>query len=60
MTKDTPRLNAFPIFMRVDGGAVVVVGNGDEALAKARLLSQSSAKSPQRLRNPNSCGVRAT
>lgn len=43
MTKDTPRLNAFPIFMRVDGEAVVVVGNGDEALAKARLLSQSSA-----------------
>ncbi len=44
MTKDTPRLNAFPIFMRVEGEAVVIVGGGDEALAKARLLSQSSAK----------------
>ena len=44
MTKDTPRLKAFPIFMRVEGEAVVIVGGGDEALAKARLLSQSSAK----------------
>ena len=44
MTKETPRLNAFPIFMRVAGEAVVIVGNGDEALAKARLLSQSSAR----------------
>ena len=44
MTKDTPRLNAFPVFMRVEGEAVVIVGDGDEALAKARLLSQSSAR----------------
>jgi uroporphyrin-III C-methyltransferase/precorrin-2 dehydrogenase/sirohydrochlorin ferrochelatase len=44
MIEDTPRLNAFPIFLRVAGAAVVVVGNGEEALAKARLLSQSSAK----------------
>jgi len=44
MNKDTPRLNAFPIFMRVDGEVVVVVGSGDEALAKARLLSQSTAR----------------
>ncbi|HEY6632535.1 MAG TPA: NAD(P)-dependent oxidoreductase, partial [Rhizobiaceae bacterium] len=44
MTKDTPRLNAFPIFMRVDGEVVVVVGSGDEALAKVRLLSQSAAR----------------
>ena len=36
MTKESPRLNAFPIFMRVVGEAVVIVGNGDEALAKAR------------------------
>jgi uroporphyrin-III C-methyltransferase/precorrin-2 dehydrogenase/sirohydrochlorin ferrochelatase len=43
MTKDTYRLNAFPIFMRVEGEAVVIVGNGEEALAKARLLGQSSA-----------------
>lgn len=43
MKKETPRLNAFPIFMRVAGEAVVIVGDGEEALAKARLLSQSSA-----------------
>ena len=44
MTKDTARLNAFPVFMRVEGEAVVIVGDGDEALAKARLLGQSSAR----------------
>ena len=44
MTQDIPRLKAFPIFMRVDGEAVVIVGGGDEALAKARLLGQSSAR----------------
>jgi uroporphyrin-III C-methyltransferase/precorrin-2 dehydrogenase/sirohydrochlorin ferrochelatase len=44
MIEDAPRLNAFPVFMRVKGQAVVVVGDGDEALAKARLLAQSSAK----------------
>ena len=44
MTEDAPKLNAFPIFMRVEGEAVVIVGNGDGALAKARLLSQSSAR----------------
>ncbi len=44
MTKDTARLNAFPVFMRVEGEAVVIVGDGGEALTKARLLGQSSAK----------------
>ena len=44
MTNDTARLNAFPVFMRVEGEAVVIVGDGDEALAKARLLAQSSAR----------------
>jgi len=44
MTEDAPKLNAFPIFMRVEGEAVVVVGGGEEALAKARLLGQSSAR----------------
>ena len=39
-----PKLNAFPVFMRVEGQAVVIVGGGEEALAKARLLSQSSAE----------------
>ena len=37
------KLNAFPVFMRVEGAVVVIVGGGDEALAKARLLGQSSA-----------------
>ena len=44
MTKDIARLNAFPVFMRVEGQAVLVVGGGEEALAKARLLGQSSAR----------------
>ena len=43
MTSETTKLNAFPVFMRVENALVVVVGKGDEALAKARLLSQSSA-----------------
>jgi uroporphyrin-III C-methyltransferase/precorrin-2 dehydrogenase/sirohydrochlorin ferrochelatase len=38
-----PKLNAFPIFMNVEGKVVAVVGSGDEAFAKARLLAQSSA-----------------
>src|SRR5690606_6337873 len=37
------RLNAFPVFMRVEGREIVIVGGGDEALAKARLMAQSSA-----------------
>lgn len=44
MPETATKLNAFPVFMRVDDRAVVVVGNGDEALAKARLISQTSAK----------------
>ncbi|CAM5384512.1 Siroheme synthase [Mycolicibacterium aubagnense] len=43
MPHTTPKLNAFPVFMRVEGEAVVIVGGGEEALAKARLMSQSSA-----------------
>ncbi|TGT21669.1 uroporphyrinogen-III C-methyltransferase, partial [Mesorhizobium sp. M4B.F.Ca.ET.172.01.1.1] len=43
MPQANAKLNAFPVFMRVDGEAVAIVGNGEEALAKARLLSQSSA-----------------
>src|SRR5690606_7322015 len=38
------RLNAFPVFLRVEGRIAVIVGGGDEALAKARLMAQSSAK----------------
>ncbi|MBL8583538.1 MAG: uroporphyrinogen-III C-methyltransferase [Rhizobiaceae bacterium] len=37
------KLNAFPVFMRVDERMVVIVGGAAEALAKARLLSQSRA-----------------
>ncbi|WP_274626632.1 siroheme synthase CysG [Arvimicrobium flavum] len=44
MTSTESRLNAFPVFMKVEGCVVVIVGGGDEALAKARLLSQSSAE----------------
>ncbi|RAZ78831.1 siroheme synthase CysG [Mesorhizobium atlanticum] len=43
MSPANAKLNAFPVFMRVDGQAVAIVGNGEEALAKARLVSQSSA-----------------
>ncbi|MDH6230731.1 uroporphyrin-III C-methyltransferase/precorrin-2 dehydrogenase/sirohydrochlorin ferrochelatase [Mesorhizobium soli] len=44
MTQSPAKLNAFPVFMRVEGEAVVIVGGGDEAFAKARLLAQSSAR----------------
>jgi uroporphyrin-III C-methyltransferase/precorrin-2 dehydrogenase/sirohydrochlorin ferrochelatase len=44
MTPAAAKLNAFPIFLKVEGEAVVIVGGGDEALAKARLLTQSSAE----------------
>jgi uroporphyrin-III C-methyltransferase/precorrin-2 dehydrogenase/sirohydrochlorin ferrochelatase len=43
MPHATPKLNAFPVFMRVEGEAVIIVGGGEEALAKARLIGQSSA-----------------
>lgn len=43
MSKTAPKLNAFPVFLKVEGKVVVIVGGGDEALAKARLLGQSSA-----------------
>ncbi|TPL46925.1 uroporphyrinogen-III C-methyltransferase [Mesorhizobium sp. B2-4-4] len=43
MPQPAPKLNAFPVFVRVEGEAVTIVGGGDEALAKARLLGQSSA-----------------
>jgi len=44
MQKRATKLHSFPVFMRVEDRHVVIVGGGDEALAKARLLSQSSAR----------------
>lgn len=38
------KLNAFPLFVKVEGRIVVIIGHGDEALAKARLIAQSSAQ----------------
>ncbi len=43
MAAATARMNAFPVFMKVEKRSVVIVGSGDEALAKARLIGQSSA-----------------
>ncbi|RTM10235.1 MAG: uroporphyrinogen-III C-methyltransferase [Hyphomicrobiales bacterium] len=43
MPQANAKLNAFPVFMRIDGEAIAIVGGGEEALAKARLLSQSTA-----------------
>ncbi|RUU64727.1 uroporphyrinogen-III C-methyltransferase, partial [Mesorhizobium sp. M7A.T.Ca.TU.009.01.1.2] len=43
MSHTAPKLSAFPVFMRVEGEAVAIVGGGEEALAKARLIGQSSA-----------------
>jgi uroporphyrin-III C-methyltransferase/precorrin-2 dehydrogenase/sirohydrochlorin ferrochelatase len=43
MPTNDQKLNAFPIFVRVAERTVVIVGGGGEALAKARLVAQSSA-----------------
>ena len=43
MVTTNAKLNAFPVFMRVKNRSVVIVGSGEEALAKARLIGQSSA-----------------
>lgn len=44
MTSSSQKLNAFPVFLRVAERIVVIVGGGDAAFAKARLVAQSSAK----------------
>ena len=44
MAAGPAKLNAFPVFMRVKARRVVIVGGGEEALAKARLMAQSSAE----------------
>jgi uroporphyrin-III C-methyltransferase/precorrin-2 dehydrogenase/sirohydrochlorin ferrochelatase len=43
MSQAKPKLNAFPIFLRVEDKVVTIVGGGEEALAKARLIGQSNA-----------------
>ena len=42
MSETTHKLSSFPAFFKVAGRFVVVVGNGEEALAKCRLLSETS------------------
>lgn len=45
MSPSQPRLLAdFPAFFRVSGEVVVIVGGGEEALNKARLVAQTSAR----------------
>ncbi len=44
MDSNATKLSAFPVFMRVENRQVVIVGGGAEALAKARLVAQTSAK----------------
>lgn len=43
-SREPAKLNAFPVFMRVEDRLVVIVGSGEEALAKARLIGQCSAR----------------
>jgi uroporphyrin-III C-methyltransferase/precorrin-2 dehydrogenase/sirohydrochlorin ferrochelatase len=43
MSYAKPKLTAFPVFFRVEDKCVAIVGGGEEALAKARLIGQSSA-----------------
>src|SRR5690606_17616353 len=43
MQQNAHKLNAFPVFLKLEGAVVVIAGGGEEALAKARLLGQSSA-----------------
>ncbi|MGH6760718.1 MAG: siroheme synthase CysG [Phyllobacterium sp.] len=43
MTHQDSALSVFPAFFRVAGERIVIVGNGEEALNKARLVQQTSA-----------------
>lgn len=44
MSNQAPKLNSFPVFFRLNGRRAVIFGGGGEALAKARLVSQSGAE----------------
>jgi uroporphyrin-III C-methyltransferase / precorrin-2 dehydrogenase / sirohydrochlorin ferrochelatase len=44
MANATNRLNVFPVFFKVADKVAVVVGNGAEAMAKARLLGESNVR----------------
>lgn len=48
------QLSVFPAFFKVEGRPVVIVGDGDEALAKARLVSETSADITIIAANPRS------
>ena len=43
MSNANEKLTTFPAFLRVAGRRALVVGNGEEALAKCRLLGETSA-----------------
>ncbi len=49
-----PQLSVFPAFFKVEGRAVIIVGGGDEALAKARLVSETRARIAIIAENPES------
>lgn len=44
MTGTNATLSAFPIFIKTDGKRIAIIGGGEEAFAKARLLAQSSVR----------------
>jgi uroporphyrin-III C-methyltransferase / precorrin-2 dehydrogenase / sirohydrochlorin ferrochelatase len=44
MAEHDQKLASFPAFFKVAGRVVVIVGNGEEALAKCRLLGQTQAQ----------------
>jgi uroporphyrin-III C-methyltransferase/precorrin-2 dehydrogenase/sirohydrochlorin ferrochelatase len=44
MPSKTEKLSVFPAFFRVEGKVTAVFGNGDEAFAKVRLLSNTKAR----------------
>ena len=62
MATPTTKLNAFPIFLRVEGGLVVIVGGGEEArqspgVPRDQLGRGGLAPVPE---GPDEVGVRGT